>query len=488
MIELHDVRHAFSGNPVLRGVSLSWDAGEVIGLMGANGAGKSTLIKVLAGVHPLQHGRISVDGASPDAADGPLAARRMGIETVHQRIDEGVVPGLSVAENLLFERIAQGELPAVGSLRRLLPPAREVAAGLGLDWSDAVLRGDVHELGIADQQLVLLARALSRRPKLLVLDEPTSALSGAETERLFGVVRRHAPRRRRRPLRLAPASARSTGWPTGSPCCATAASAPSRPGRSTGRARCATCSASAAPGSWPRRTTGAARRPCWSCAGVQLFAGSAPFDLDAAPRRGHRGGRAARGGQERAGDGRVRRRAVRGRGRCAWTASRTRRPTPADAVDGEVYLVPEDRAAQAMLPGWSIARTASLPFLRALSPRGVVQRGKERADGRTVIERFGVVASSETQGVDALSGGNQQKVVVGRWLRGQPRVMLLDEPFRGIDIGARHDLSARVRELAAGGSAVRRARRRTWTRCCEVADRVVVLVEGVPRLDSTPST
>jgi simple sugar transport system ATP-binding protein len=113
----------------------------------------------------------------------------------------------------------------------------------------------------------------------------------------------------------------------------------------------------------------------------------------------------------------------------------------------------------------------------------VVQRGKERADGRSVIERFGVVASSETQGVDALSGGNQQKVVVGRWLRGQPRVMLLDEPFRGIDIGARHDLSARVRELAAGGSAVV-VLASDVDEVLEVADRVVVLVEGVPRLDS----
>jgi simple sugar transport system ATP-binding protein len=157
--------------------------------------------------------------------------------------------------------------------------------------------------------------------------------------------------------------------------------------------------------------------------------------------------------------------------------------SPADAVAREVYLVPEDRAAQAMLPGWSIARTASLPFLRALSPRGVVARGRERADGRAVVERFDVVASSETQRVDALSGGNQQKVVVGRWLRGQPRVMVLDEPFRGIDIGARHDLSHRVRELAAGGSAVL-VLAADVDEVLEVADRVVVLVEGVLRLDA----
>jgi simple sugar transport system ATP-binding protein len=480
-IELHDVRHAFGGNPVLRGVSLSWDAGEVLALMGANGAGKSTLIKVLAGVHPLQHGRISVDGAGLDAADGPLAARRLGIETVHQRIDEGVVPGLSVAENLLFERIAQGELPAVGALRRLLPAAREVAAGLGLDWGDAVLRRDVHELGIADQQLVLLARALSRRPKLLVLDEPTSALSAAETERLFGVVedmRRggvavlYVSHRIGEIERLADRIAvlrdgairseqpRPFDWPA-----AVRDMLGERGARELAEVH-------------DRR----GEETALELRGVRLFAGSAPFDLDL--RRGEVTGVVGLLG---AGKSEL---ALGVFGAQPFPEGEMRldgRPyapaSPATAVASEVYLVPEDRAAQAMLPGWSIARTASLPFLRALSPRGVLQRGRERADGRAVIDRFDVVASSEVQGVDALSGGNQQKVVVGRWLRGQPRVMLLDEPFRGIDIGARHDLSRRVRELAAGGSAVV-VLAADVDEVLEVADRVVVLVEGVPRLDA----
>src|SRR5690606_36707534 len=97
-------------------------------------------------------------------------------------------PGLSVADKLLFERVEQSELPPVSSLRRLLPAARKVAEGLGLDWSDATLRCDIHELGIAHQQLEALERDTSRRPRLLVLDEPTSALSAAETDRLFGVV------------------------------------------------------------------------------------------------------------------------------------------------------------------------------------------------------------------------------------------------------------------------------------------------------------
>jgi simple sugar transport system ATP-binding protein len=216
--------------------------------------------------------------------------------------------------------------------------------------------------------------------------------------------------------------------------------------------------------------------------GVRLFPGSPPFDLTL--RRGEVTGVVGLLG---AGKSELALGIFGAQPFPAGTMRLAGRPyapaSPAAAVAREVYLVPEDRAAQAMLPGWSIARTASLPFLRALSPRGVVQRGRERADGRAVVERFDVVADSADQRVDALSGGNQQKVVVGRWLRGQPQVMVLDEPFRGVDIGARHDLSMRVRELAAGGSAAL-VLASDVDEVLEVADRVVVLVEGAPRLDA----
>jgi len=479
-VSLRDVRHSFGATRVLRGVSMQVSAGEVLALMGANGAGKSTLIKVLSGVHQLQHGEITVDGA-PLVTDDPLTARRRGIETVHQRIDEGVVPGLSVAENLLFERIAQGELPPVGPLRRLLPAAREVAAGLGLEWSDTTLRRDVYELGIADQQLVLLARALSRRPRLLVLDEPTSALSAAEADRLFGVVE---------DMRRGGVAVLYVSHRIGEIDRLADRIAVLRDGSIR--------SEQARPFDWPAAVRdmlgerGAAElaephdrrgdEDVLQLRGVRLFPASAPFDLTL--RRGEVTGVVGLLG---AGKSELASGIFGATPFPAGTMSLDGRPyapaSPAEAVASEVYLVPEDRAAQAMLPGWSIAHTASLPFLRAVSPRGVVQRAREHADGRAVVERFDVVAHSPDQRVDALSGGNQQKVVVGRWLRGQPQVMVLDEPFRGIDIGARHDLSRRVRELAGGGSAAL-VLASDVDEVLEVADRVIVLVEGVPRLDA----
>lgn len=482
-VRLNEVSHAFGANRVLRGVSFDVSAGEVLALMGANGAGKSTLIKVLSGVHPLQGGVVTV-GGEPFAPESPLDARRLGIETVHQRIDEGVVPGLSVAENLLFEHIAQGELPTVRSLRQLLPAARAVAEGLGLHWDDSVLRQDVHELGIADQQLLLLARALSRRPRVLVLDEPTSALSSAESERLFEVVDR---------LRDAGVAILYVSHRL--------AEIDRLADRLVVLRDGAICSAQTAPYDWRSAVhdmlgeravddVSELREQRGSdvvlhLADVRLFDESPAFDLDL--RAGEVTGVIGLLG---AGKSEL---ALGMFGATPLPAGSMRldgadyRPgSPAEAVAKGVCLVPEDRAAQAMLPGWSISGTVSLPFLREMSPAGLIRSLRERVRGREVVDRFGVVATSEGQPVDALSGGNQQKVVVGRWLHGRPRLMLLDEPFRGVDIGARNDISRRAREVAADGAAVL-VLSSDIDEILGVADRVVVLVEGAPRLDAYTS-
>ncbi|MEU5248167.1 ATP-binding cassette domain-containing protein, partial [Streptomyces asoensis] len=180
---------AFGGRTVLASVSLDIAPGSVVALLGANGAGKSTLIKILSGVHAGHGGEVRVDG-TPVTLDSPLAARRLGIRTVHQRIGEGIVPGLTVAENLVFEELARQRGNPFLSGRVTLARARAIQAGLGLDWDDRVLKQDVTELGISDRQLLILARALATRPRLLVLDEPTSALSAAEAQRLFTLVAR----------------------------------------------------------------------------------------------------------------------------------------------------------------------------------------------------------------------------------------------------------------------------------------------------------
>jgi len=186
-VEMQQITMAFGDNVVLRGVDLSVKGGEVTALLGANGAGKSTLIKVLSGIYSDHGGRVIIDGQQVELKT-PAVAKKLGIQTVHQRINEGVVPGLSVAENLLFEKIAQNDMGRVGSISKIMPKAKEVAAALSLPWDERFMRKDVYELGIADQQLLILARALVENPKLLILDEPTSALSAAEVENLMSVI------------------------------------------------------------------------------------------------------------------------------------------------------------------------------------------------------------------------------------------------------------------------------------------------------------
>ncbi|MFD4506162.1 sugar ABC transporter ATP-binding protein [Streptomyces sp. NPDC058457] len=480
-VSLTDVSMAFGGRTVLAGVSLDIAPGSVVALLGANGAGKSTLIKILSGVHAGHGGEVRVAG-EPVALQSPHEARQLGIQTVHQRIGEGIVPGLGVAENLVFEELAQRRGNPFLSGGRTLARAREIQAGLGLDWSDAVLRQDVTELGISDRQLLVLARALATRPRLLVLDEPTSALSAAEAERLFALVAKmrddgiavlYVSHRLGeidaladrlvvlRDGRLTEDQARPFDWDAA--------------------LRAMLAQTHEARTARPTRE-GDQGGTVLSLRGVQLFDGSAPLDLDL--RTGEVTGvvgllgagktELARGlfGAEPFRTGTV---ALDGR---AYAPRR-----PADAIRAGVHLVPEDRHADALVPGWSVAQNISLPFLRSLSLAGLVNRSREDALGRATIDALGVVARDEHSTVEELSGGNQQKVVVGRWLAETPRVLILDEPFRGVDIGARRDIGRRARTLAAEGAAVL-VLSADVDEILEIADRVVVLAAGEVHLDA----
>jgi simple sugar transport system ATP-binding protein len=155
---------------------------------------------------------------------------------------------------------------------------------------------------------------------------------------------------------------------------------------------------------------------------------------------------------------------------------------PSESVSKDIFLVPEDRAAESMILGWNISETSTLPFMNKFSRRGVINKLSELARGKKLVEDLNVVTTSHIAPVDSLSGGNQQKVVVGRWLQESPKMMMLDEPFRGVDIGARRDISKRVRHLAANDVAVL-VLASDVDEILEVADRIIVLVEGKIVLD-----
>lgn len=182
-IAIAGLTKSFGRNRVLRGIDLVLPAGQVTVLMGANGAGKSTLVKILCGVHPGDGGTVTLDGRAFQPAS-PAQALRAGVVTVHQNINEGVAPDLDVASNLLLDELASGSGFFLNG-RRMRADAKRIADAVGLHVD---MGRPVSGLTLADRQLVSIARAMSHKPRLLILDEPTSSLSATETARLFALI------------------------------------------------------------------------------------------------------------------------------------------------------------------------------------------------------------------------------------------------------------------------------------------------------------
>lgn len=190
LVRLRDLSKTFGAVRALDQVDLDIYPGEGVALLGASGAGKSTLVKILGGRLAVEAGELWVDGQR-QRFTSPLSARRVGIVAVHQRPDEGIAPGLSVAENLLLDELGLPGADFLLNRKRLLQRAEAIAAVLGLDLP---LQHPVERLGQADRQMLVLARALALQPRLLILDEPTAALSPADAERLLGLIDRERRR------------------------------------------------------------------------------------------------------------------------------------------------------------------------------------------------------------------------------------------------------------------------------------------------------
>ena len=484
VLALENLEKSFGKNQVLKGVSFKLYPGKVTALLGANGAGKSTLIKVLAGLYPPSGGNILV-GNTPVEITSPRDADAHGIQIVHQRVSDSIVPGLTVAENLCFEEIATNIIHPFTSPGKIMARAREIIATLELGWDDSFLRTDVADLGIADGQLLLLARALIHQPQVLILDEPTSTLSQSEVERLFekilwlkenGVAILYVSHRMGEIARLADELVVL------------------RDGRivfTDNRPFELNRAIDAMLGTQPSASKTAPEYTVVEQRGsdvtlelfdVQVLPRSAPFDLEI------RGGEVT-GVLGLIGSGKTElAMGIYGvRPYLAGSIKLHGQPFtprhPHDCVERGIYLVPEDRVEQAMLPDWSIADTVNLPFLHRVSTNGVLSSQRQTTVGEKVIANLGVICTDVQQSVDSLSGGNQQKVVVGRWLVNDPQVFILDEPFRGVDIGARREISRQLRELAASGATVI-VLSSDVDEIREVSDRILILVDGSVRLDS----
>ncbi len=445
LLTLHGVTKRFGGVTALDNVDFDLRRGEIHALLGENGAGKSTLIKVLGGIHVPERGTIRIDGRAThirSVAD----ADRHGIRIIHQELS--LAPNLSVAENIYLGR----EPTRLGwlSRRAMFHKAEALAASLGLDEIRDV-RALVSHLSIAHQQLVEIARALSCRARILVLDEPTSALSETETEALFTTLHRlrsqgvgiiYISHRLEEIIRLAD---RITVL---------------RDGRSIGTQSISDVDQRKLV-RWMvgREIVDHFHRPGYTPGEVALevknLTAPAVHDVSFRLHYGEVLGIAGLVGSGRSELARAIFGIDRIRGGSVEIDGETVRiDNPRDALRAGIVLVPEDRTREGLVMPQSVAFNAALPWMKDWISGVVVHSGKRREIVRRAVDSFSIRLSDPVQPVDSLSGGNQQKVLVGRWMEHRPKVLILDEPTRGVDVGAREEMFNIIGSLVESGMAV----------------------------------
>ncbi|SEU37376.1 sugar ABC transporter ATP-binding protein [Nonomuraea wenchangensis] len=467
VLSLLQVSKAFGAVRAVREVSLELRAGEAHALAGENGAGKSTLVKILSGVHRPDSGRILLDGQPVEFA-GPADAQRAGVAVIYQ--EPTLFPDLSVMENIFMGRQPRARL---GLDRRAMRAATaELFGRLGVHLDpDRPARG----LSIADQQLVEIAKALSRQARVLVMDEPTAALSGQEVARLFGV----AGTLREQGVALLFIShrleeifelcQRVTTLRDG----ALVATDPI--GDLTPDALVRRMVGRELEALFPKQDTTAGE----VALSVRRLTREGVFtDVSFEVRRGEI---VALAGLVGAGRSEVAR-AVFGIDR--WDAGavevdgrRLRPARPTAAMAAGLALVPEDRRQQGLVMDLSIERNIGLAGLTALRRGPLISRLAERERARDWAVRLRLKFARLGDPVNVLSGGNQQKVVLAKWLARRPSVLIVDEPTRGIDVGTKAEVHRLLSELAASGVAVLMISSEL-PEVLGMADRVLVMHEG----------
>jgi len=465
----------FPGVKALAEARLSVGRGEVHALVGENGAGKSTLIKILTGVYQRDSGSITLDGR-PVAFLSPQQAQAGGVSTIYQEVN--LVPLRSVAENIFLGR----EPRRYGILldrRRMQHESAALLAGMGLQIDVTLPLG---AYPIAVQQMVAVARAISTRSQLVVMDEPTSSLDEREVARLFEVIRRLKADGvsvifvSHRFDELYTICDRVTIMRDGH-------TIDERPMAQLSRLELVSKMLGRELGALQRaHTTGfaAAERDAAELLveGRSLRRGRALRDVSLSVRAGEIVGLGGLLGSGRTETARVLFGADKPEGgELLLDGKPARLRNPRAAVRVGIGFCSEDRKAEGIIPQLSVRENLTLAALPGLARLGVVSRERQQALVDRFIKRLGIRTTGPEQQIRELSGGNQQKVLLARWLCLNPRLLILDEPTRGIDVGARAEIQRLIDELAAAGLGVLMISSEL-EELTEGCDRVVVLRDG----------
>jgi ribose transport system ATP-binding protein len=445
ILEMHNISKSFGGVHALTDVSFTCARGQVHALLGENGAGKSTLIKILAGAYQADEGDIIFKGEQHGGFTARQAMDR-GISIIYQELN--LVPELTVAQNIFLGREPRNRLGVINS-KQLHEQAAQLLKRLGIEMN---LRAPVGELTVASQQMVEIAKALSQDSDLIVMDEPSAILAGNELERLFEIIKSlveqgvtiiYISHRLEEVFQIAD---HVTVLKDG-------AVVDSLPMQDVTRARLIQMMVGRSmdevfPAGSGERGEIVLRADNLS---TNTILQNANLTL-------HRGEILGLAGM--VGSGRTElARALFGAdslqsGSITFKGQPLQINAPTQAVKTGIALVPEDRKTQGLFMGLPIRTNITLPILSRFTRNGIIQRQQEIATVEAARESLSISMTSPGQEVQFLSGGNQQKVVLAKWLETSPQVIILDEPTRGIDVGAKFEIYQLMRDLTERGVAI----------------------------------
>ncbi|MFP3356053.1 sugar ABC transporter ATP-binding protein [Planococcus sp. SIMBA_143] len=484
MINMTDICKSFSGNNVLKNVHFSLEKGEIHALMGENGAGKSTLMKIMSGIYTRDSGTVEVKGKKVEFTS-PKQAEAEGIAVIHQELN--ILPHLSIADNLFLGREETVGRTGILKTKDMERKTKKILGDLGLDIDPSL---PASTLSVGQQQLVEIGKALSMDAEMIIMDEPTAALTDREIETLFVTIRDLQKRGvsfvyiSHRMEEIFSLCDRITIL---------------RDGEFVGERKISETSfeeivqlmvgrelgdrfpeRSSAIGDVKLSVKGLSRKDCFE---------DISFDI-------HKGEIVSIAGLMGAGRTEVAQSLFGYKKADSGTVELDGKPAkidnPQKAKELGIGYVTEDRKSEGLIVDFTVEENISMANFESISKKGLLSKDKERSLYDRMVKRLGIRTSGPDQAAKSLSGGNQQKVVIAKWLGIEPDVLILDEPTRGVDVGAKKEIYSIINELAARGVAILMISSEL-PEVIGMADRVLVMHEGkltadLPKQEVTQET